>query len=278
MTEVEMLRVLEESSDILIPYALDLVAAIALLAGGWIVSSWLHRITRRGLARIPGLDDTLEPFLASMVRYLVLILVLVAVLAQFGVQTTSIIAVLGAAGLAIGLALQGTLSNLAAGLMILFLRPFRIGEYVDCGSVSGTVNEIGLFTTLMTSYDGIFLMVPNSELWNSPVTNYSRNATRMIDHTVGIGYGDDIDKGLAAIKSAVEADERCLKTPEPIFFVANLGDSSVDLTYRVWARTGDFWALKRALTKAVKERLDAEGISIPFPQRDVHLFREDAAE
>lgn len=278
MTQDEMIRVLEESSDILIPYALDLVAAIALLAGGWIVASWLHRITRRGLARIPGLDDTLEPFIASIVRYVVLILVLVAVLAQFGVQTTSIIAVLGAAGLAIGLALQGTLSNLAAGLMILFLRPFRVGEYVDCGSVSGTVNEIGLFTTLMTSYDGIFLMVPNSELWNSPVTNYSRHATRMIDHTVGIGYDDDIDKGLAAIRSAVEADERCLKTPEPIFFVASLGDSSVNLTYRVWARTGDFWALKRALTKSVKERLDAEGISIPFPQRDVHLFREDAAE
>ncbi|MBT5416332.1 MAG: mechanosensitive ion channel [Rhodospirillaceae bacterium] len=273
-----MAVILQDASDLVVPYALDVLTAIAILVGGWILAGWLKRSTRRALARIPGLDDTLEPFIASIVRYLVLILVLIAVLAQFGVQTTSVIAILGAAGLAIGLALQGTLSNLASGLMILFLRPFKMGDFVDCGSVSGTIDEIGLFTTQMTTYDGIFLMVPNSQLWNSSVTNYSRHPTRMIDHTVGIAYSDDIDKAMAAIESVVEADKRCLDHPEPAYFVGNLGASSVDLTYRVWATVADFWPLKRALTKAVKEKLDAEGISIPFPQTDVHLYRADTAE
>lgn len=278
MTRDEILKLVETTGNVVIPYALDVLAAIGILIGGWILAKWTHRVLRRGLARIPGLDDTLEPFLASIARYLVIILVLVAVLEQFGVHTTSVIAVLGAAGLAVGLALQGTLSNLAAGLMILFLRPFSLGEFINCDAVSGTIDEIGLFTTQMRSYDGVFIMVPNSKLWNSTVTNYSRHATRMIDLTVGIGYSDDIDRALAAIKDVVESDERSLRMPEPAYFVANLGDSSVDLTFRVWAGTGDFWALQRDLTKAVKERLDAEGVSIPFPQTDVHLYRQDAAE
>jgi small conductance mechanosensitive channel len=196
--------------------------------------------------------------------------VLVAVLAQFGVQTASIIAALGAAGLAIGLALQGTLQNVAAGIMLIILRPLKVGEFVEAAGLMGTVVEIGLFMTELKTIDGLFLAVPNSQLWSATITNYSRHKTRRNDLAVGIGYGDDIGKAEKIMLDLVAKDERVLADPKPATFVAELGDSAVVVTLRYWTVTADWWDTSRDLTKQVKQAFDKKGISIPFPQRDIH--------
>ena len=259
--------------DQLASYALDAVGALVILLVGWWIAGRAQYLVRRGLDRVPRIDDTLKPFLSSSVRYFVIVITFVAVLAEFGVQTTSIIAVLGAAGLAIGLALQGTLQNIAAGIMLLVLRPFRVGEYIDAGGVSGTVDAINLFTTDMTTYDGIYRSVPNAELWNRNILNYSRNPTRRLDIPVGIAYEDDVEQALDLLLSHLSQDARVLPDPGPQVLVTGLGDSSVDLTLRCWTNRTDFWPLRFELNKKVKLWLDAAGISIPFPQRDVHLYR-----
>ena len=259
-------------------YALDAVGALVILLVGWWIAGRTQYLVRRALDRVPRIDDTLKPFLSSSVRYFVIVITFVAVLAEFGVQTTSIIAVLGAAGLAIGLALQGTLQNIAAGIMLLVLRPFRVGEYIDAGGVSGTVDAINLFTTDMTTYDGIYRSVPNAELWNRNILNYSRNPTRRLDIPVGIAYEDDVEQALGLLLSHLSQDTRVLPDPEPQVLVTGLGDSSVDLTLRCWTNRTDFWSLRFELNKKVKLWLDAAGISIPFPQRDVHLYRTSASD
>ncbi|MDP7516939.1 MAG: mechanosensitive ion channel [Arenicellales bacterium] len=259
-------------------YALDAVGALVILLVGWWIAGRTQYLVRRALDRVPRIDDTLKPFLSSSVRYFVIVITFVAVLAEFGVQTTSIIAVLGAAGLAIGLALQGTLQNIAAGIMLLVLRPFRVGEYIDAGGVSGTVDAINLFTTDMTTYDGVYRSVPNAELWNRNILNYSRNPTRRLDIPVGIAYEDDVERALDLLLSHLSQDTRVLPDPEPQVLVTGLGDSSVDLTLRCWTSRTDFWPLRFELNKKVKLWLDAAGISIPFPQRDVHLYRTSASD
>ncbi len=247
------------------------IGAIALLVGGW----WLASRAQSGTARILDgqrhVDPTLRTVLASLVRYSILIIVLIAVLSQIGIQTTSILATLGAAGLAIGLALQGTLSNIAAGMMLLWLRPFRIGDYIDSGSAAGTVKELGLFATELHSWDGIYQFVPNSELWNKKLINYSRLPTRLNDLAFGVAYDDDLDKGLETLLALAGADKRVLPEPAPVVFVDQLGDSAVVLRLRVWSSNADYWDLRRALTKAGKAELEAAGLSIPFPQRDLHI-------
>ncbi len=271
----EVLEVLNQAIDLGVQYGLDILGALAILIGGWVVAGWVHRKLLRVLGRAPRVDETLKPVIANVVRYAILVFVLIAVLAQFGVQTTSMIAVLGAAGLAVGLALQGTLQNIAAGIMILFLRPFRVGDYIDAEGLAGTINEIGLFTTQMRTYDGIYVEVPNGQIWNRAIRNYSRVEARRLDLVVGIAYDDDIDKALAAMMDLLVKDERVNDDPEPQVMVKELGDSSVNLNLRCWAASGDYWSLRFDLTKAVKQRLDAEGISIPFPQRDVHLYKTE---
>ena len=264
--------------DQLASYALDAVGALVILLVGWWIAGRTQYLVRRALDRVPRIDDTLKPFLSSSVRYFVIVITFVAVLAEFGVQTTSIIAVLGAAGLAIGLALQGTLQNIAAGILLLVLRPFRVGEYIDAGGVSGTVDAINLFTTDMTTYDGIYRSVPNAELWNRNILNYSRNPTRRLDIPVGIAYEDDVEQALDLLLSHLSQDTRVLPDPEPQVLVTGLGDSSVDLTLRCWTSRTDFWPLRFELNKKVKLWLDAAGSSIPFPQRDVHLYRTSASD
>ncbi|NJM33568.1 MAG: mechanosensitive ion channel family protein [Rhodomicrobium sp.] len=187
-------------------------------------------------------------------------------------QTTSILAALGAAGLAIGLALQGTLSNVAAGFMLLWLRPFKVGDYIDADGIAGTVKQVGLFNTELHSWDGIFQFVPNAELWNKRVTNYTRLPTRLLELKYGIAYDDDVATAKAALKEMIGGDRRVLDQPEPQILIYELGDSAVVLAIRVWVTTGDYWAARWALTEAGKSRLEAAGISIPFPQRDVHLI------
>ena len=270
-------KIYQEIGEVLTLYGLDIVGALAILLVGWWLAGRVRTIVVRMLDRVPHLDDTLKPFLSSLARYGVIIITLVAVLAQFGVETTSLIAVLGAAGLAVGLALQGTLQNIAAGIMLLFLRPFKVGDFIDAGGTSGSVNAIGLFVTEMTTSDGIYRSVPNSSLWNTDILNYSRHSTRRMDITVGIGYGDHVDKGLTVLRGMLEGDPRVLKDPAPQVMVSELADSSVNLTMRCWADTGDFWALKFDLNKWSKERLEEAGLSLPFPQRDVHLQQNSPA-
>lgn len=247
-----------------------LAGAVILLIAGWIVAGTAERWFYRSLGAGNRLDETVRRFLSKALRYGVLVMVLVAVLAQFGVQTASIIAALGAAGLAIGLALQGTLQNVAAGIMLIILRPFKVGEFVQAGGLMGTVVEIGMFMTELKTVDGLFLAVPNSQLWSSAITNFSRHGTRRNDLAVGIGYGDDIAKAEKVMLEIASGEKRVLGDPEPATFVSELGDSSVVVTLRYWTATTDWWNTSRDLTKAVKTAFDKNGISIPFPQREIH--------
>ena len=260
-----------------VEYGVDIAGAIVLLVVGWTVAGWIRRVIRRNLDRVPVLDETLKPLIANLVRYAVLIFVLIAVLNQFGVQTTSIIAVLAATGLAIGLALQGMLANVASGVMLLFLRPFNVGEYVEAGGIAGTVAEIGLFNTEIKSSAGPGLVVPNSKIWDGPITNFSRNPTRRFDIAVGIGYDDDIDGAMALLKGLLTGDARVLDDPEPLVVVQELGDSAVIINLRAWTRSGEYGATVWDLNKEIITELTATGYSIPFPQRDVHIVSGEAA-
>lgn len=256
-------------------YLPRIAAALLIFVVGWIVARWAAALLARVLSANENFDRTLVPVARAVVRYAVLVFVLIAALAQLGVQTTSVLAVLGAAGLAIGLALQGTLSNIAAGIMLLWLRPFGVGDYIETSNAAGTVNEVGLFVTHLTSFDGIYRFVPNSELWNTTLVNYSRNLTRMTNLEVGIGYSSDIEKAKQILIDLANSDDRVVKDPAPVVFVENLGDSAVVLRYRVWIGTADYWATQRYLLEDAKRRLEAAGIEIPFPQRVVHLLKEE---
>lgn len=255
-------------------YGLSVVGALVILLIGWSLAKWAESMTRKALSRSSRIDLTLTGFLSSLVKYLVLVFTIIAVLNQFGVQTASLIAVLGAAGLAIGLAMQGTLSNIAAGVMLLVFRPFRIGDYVEVSGQSGTVDSINLFVTELTTPDNKQIIVPNSNIWGQSVVNYSYHSTRRLDLEIGISYGDDIDQATRIVNEILDAESRARKDPEPMIAVGNLGASSVDLTIRVWVDAADYWPLKFDLTKRLKQTFDAKGIGIPFPQMDVHVHRQ----
>ena len=263
-------------SQLAISYSFSIVGALILLVIGYMVAGVAARSVYAGLGRLRGFDETLRKFFSTTVRYAVLILVGVSVLAQFGVQTASFIAALGAAGLAIGLALQGTLQNIAAGIMLLALRPFRVGEFINAGDVAGTVEEIGLFATELKSADGLFILAPNSQLWNTPVTNFSRNAIRRADITFRIGQGDDVDLALAIMADRLAKDSRVLATPEPSVFVAALGEGVIDVTMRYWTKSVDWWQTNLDFTKAIKDAFDKNGITIPFPQREIRYAGQPA--
>ncbi len=266
------LKLLEQLMEMGLVYAVDILGALAILIVGWIVAGWAGRVTKRAIHKIPKVDNTVGPIAAGTVRYVVLAFVVVAVLAQFGIETTSILAVFGAAGLAIGLALQGTLSNIAAGIMLLLLRPFSVGNYIDAGGISGTVMEIGLFTSQFKTPDGLAISAPNSSLWGNTITNYSRNPQRRINLIIGIAYSDDLGGAMAAMQALMTEDGRILADPAPEVFVTGLGDSSVNMTLRCWVNTPEYWQTSCDLTRDAKLRLDEKGFSIPFPQRDVHII------
>ena len=259
-------------SALFVSYSFSFAGAIVLLVVGFIVAGLAERALLAGLTSFRGFDLTLRRFFGKVVRYGILILVGVMVLGQFGVQTTSIIAAIGAIGLAIGLALQGTLQNIAAGIMLLALRPFRIGEYVEVGEVAGTIEEIGLFATRLSAADGIYVLAPNSTLWNEPVRNFSRNAKRRNDITIGIGYNDDIDLARGILLDLAARDSRVLPEPKPEVFVSALAESAVNVTLRYWTATSDHLSAGMDLTKAGKLAFDRAGISIPFPQRQVTYY------
>jgi len=257
-------------------WGLQVIGALAVLLVGRVVAGWLRRTTRRALERAKA-DPVLVPFFATGVYYLTLAAVLIAVLSLFGIETTSLIAVLGAAGLAVGLALQGTLSNFASGVMLLIFRPFKVGDYVEVAGAAGSVQEIGIFSTQLRSPDNVKITIPNSAIYGQTIKNYSANDTRRNDLVIGISYGDDIARAIETISQVLAADSRVLDDPEPVVAAADLADSSVNLVVRPWCAGGDYWPLRFDLTRKIKEELEAAGCSIPYPQRDVHLHQEGPA-
>lgn len=250
---------LGQASALAVQYSFSILGAIILLVVGWVMATLISRWAYEGISRVRGIDETLARFFTNVVRYALLVLVFVTVLGQFGVQTASIIAALGAAGLAVGLALQGTLQNIAAGIMLLVLRPFRVGEYIETSAVSGTVLEIGLFATELTTGDGLYRLAPNSTLWNTPITNYSRQPTRQNEVKISITHQDDLDLAMETLMKLAVADKRVLKTPAPSVFIDSLSDSAVSVTLRYWASTGDWWSLSRDMIKRVKLAFDKKG-------------------
>ena len=247
------------------PIVFDAAKALAVLIFGWMAAGYASNLARRRVMASPNLDKTIGNFIAGMIRWVILLVVLIAVLNLFGIQATSLIAILGAASLAIGLALQGTLSNVAAGFMLVLFRPYKLGQFVDIGGTSGTVKDLNLFFTELTTPDNVQIIVPNGQAWGAIITNYSVHDPRRVDFVFGIDYDDSAGKAMTTILKVVAKDERALKDPEPWVRVTNLGESSVDLGVRVWCSAVDYWELKFALTKAVKEAFDEAGISIPYP-------------
>ena len=255
-------------------YGLDVVAAILILIVGLWAAGKVDAVIRKALERAKRVDAMLVSFFASAGRYLVLVLVGVAVLNRFGIETTSLIAVLGAAGLAIGLALQGTLSNVAAGVMLLIFRPFHVGDYVEAGGHAGTVKALNLFFTELATPDNIKIIVPNSDIWGSSIRNISAHNTRRVDFLVGVGYGTDLDHAMKALHEVITAESRALSDPEPLVAVSELGDSSVNFVVRVWTESSNYFPVLFDMTKAIKEKLDAEKIDIPFPTQTLHVVKD----
>lgn len=265
---------MENVIQVISTYGLNVVGAIIILIVGFIAAGWAARITHAALSKSGKVDETIRGFVSSLVKYAVIIFTGLAVLERFGVETTSFIAVLGAAGLAIGLAFQGTFSNIAAGVMLLVFRPFKVGQFIEAAGIAGTVEFITLFATDLNTPDNVHIIIPNGQLWGAAVKNFSHNETRRVDINVGIGYGEDIGQAFQVIKDLATNDSRVNSDPEPAVMVTNLGDNAVDLQLRVWCAGSDYWAVRFDLTRQAKEALDKAGISIPFPQRVVHMVKE----
>jgi small conductance mechanosensitive channel len=227
-------------------------------------------------SRIPAnnlkIDDTISHLLRLIVRYGIFIICLIMVFNVFGINTTSLLAILGAAGLAVGLALKDTLGNIAAGIILLFLGTYRRGDYIEFGSYSGTVKEISLFTTILETPDGIYISAPNSSIWGTPLKNYTRNGKRRMDISVPIAYSDSIDTAFGVVRDMVAAESRFLADPAPQILVQSYGDSSVNILLRAWAPLDQYWPVYWDLMRGLKERLEEAGLSIPFPQRDIHVY------
>ena len=243
----------------------SIIGALLIVFAGMFLAGWAGRRIRNIGLRHEALDDTLFNFLANITRYVILGFTFLIVLNTFGIQTTSIVAVIGAAGLAIGLALQGTLSNVAAGVMIILFRPFKIGDFVEVAGISGTVKDISLNFTELANVSNIQVIVPNSQVWGNIITNYSTNQTRRAEWVFGVSYGADLKAAEEAIRTTIMADPRSLTDPEPFIQVNNLGDFSVDFLVRVWVPSSEYFAYQADMKRAVKEALDAAGVDIPFP-------------
>ena len=265
----------QELLAIALSSSVNILAGLGTIIIGFWLSSKASSMVRKQMSTLQRVDKTLAPILASIIRYAGFILTLVVALGQFGVQTTSIIAVLGAAGLAIGLALQGTLSNVASGIMLLLLRPFSVGDWIETNSISGTVQEIGLFATQIDTFDNIYITVPNSSIWSATIINNSRHQIRRMDLDIGIGYNSDLNNVEKALLTLTK-DKRILSDPEPQFLVVDYADSAILVRLRLYAQYDDFFALNWDLKRRLKPLLDAHNIEIPFPQRVVHHLGADS--
>lgn len=267
-----------EIVDPIVALILNVLAAAATLAIGWVAAGWVERTVRTLTGRNPKIDVTLAGVAGRVLRALVLIFTVIAVLDRFGVQTTSLVALLGAAGLAVGLSLQGALSNVASGVLLLVLRPFKVGEAVMVGGTAGMVEDIGLFVTKLRTFEGVVVYMQNGSVWSGAVQNFSQAERRRADLSFGISYSDDMGRAIELIRDELRKDTRVLADPEPVVAVEGLGDSSVDILCRFWTLPADLFTTRWSMTQAVKARFDAEGISIPFPQRDVHLIPPPSEE
>jgi len=253
-------------------WAPKVVGALAVVFLGWIFAGWTTRFIRKAL-HSSRVDDILIPFLAGLVHVGVIVLVGVTAVGVLGVSTASFVAVLGAAGLAVALAFQGTFSNFASGVMLLTYRPFDVGHTVEVSGAMGIVREVGIFTCLLTTPDNIQIRIPNSQIFGATIKNYSASDTRRIDLLIGVDYGDDLGVAVRTCQSVVAADRRVLADPATVVAVHELGESAVNLVVRPWVKSEDYWTTRWDLTRALKEQLEAAGCSIPFPQRDVHVHQ-----
>jgi len=251
-----------------------IVALIIFYVGRMAVSLVVRGL--RKVMRKQDVDKTLETFVCNLVRIVLLVVVIIAAIGQLGVQTTSFIAIFGAAGLAVGLALQGSLSNFASGVLIVLFRPYKVGDFIEGAGISGSVEQVQILTTILKTGDNKQVIVPNGQILDSVITNYSANATRRVDMVIGVGYSDDLDKVRSTIQELVAADDRILDEPACTIAVSALADSSVNFVVRPWVNTSDYWPVMFDLTEAIKKRFDKEGISFPFPQQDVHLYKAPA--
>ncbi len=263
--------IIETVSTTGVEFAINVVTALVIFYVGRIIANMLAKGLRTVLQK-QQVDKTLETFVCNLVRMALLAFVIVAAISALGIQTTSFIAVFGAAGLAVGLALQGSLSNFAAGVLIVLFRPYKVGDWVEAAGIAGSVISVQILTTILKTGDNKEIIVPNSQIMSSIITNYSSNDTRRIDMVVGVSYSDDLDKVRRTLEELIAADERILDDPACTIAVSELADWSVNFVVRPWVATADYWAVKFDLTEAIKKRFDAEGIAFPFPQQDVHLY------
>jgi small conductance mechanosensitive channel len=265
-------KVLQTIWELVTLYGLKVVAAIVILIVGRWVALGIRRMIKRLMKR-SQIDDTINKFVGNLTYIALLVFVVLAALSQLGIQTTSFIAILGAAGLAIGLALQGSLANFAAGFLMIIFRPFKVGDFIEGAGVAGTVEEIQIFTTSLVTPDNKTVIVPNAKMTSDNIINWTVKGTRRVDLVMGIGYDDDIDKAKQIMQDVLAADDRILDTPSPQIAMVELADSSVNFVVRPWVNAGDYWTVYFDVTEKIKKAFDANNISIPFPQRDVHLYQ-----
>lgn len=263
----------DKGIDLGIDFGIKVATALAIFYVGKLVIRMVVGAIRK-VMRKQDVDRTLETFICNLVRVALTVVVVIAAVGALGVETTSFIAIFGAAGLAVGLALQGSLSNFASGVLIVLFRPYRVGDFIEAAGIAGSVEQVQILTTILKTGDNKQIIVPNSQIMDSIITNYSANDTRRIDMVVGVSYEDDLDKVRATLEELIAAEDRILAEPAAIIAVSELADSSVNFVVRPWASTSDYWGVKFDLTEAIKKRFDKDGISIPFPQQDVHLYKE----
>jgi len=272
---VEFLKDNGIDSQTVVAFGKNIVIALLIFYVGRMAVGLVVRALRK-IMQGQEVDETLETFVCNLVRMALLIVVIIAAISALGIETTSFIAIFGAAGLAIGLALQGSLSNFAAGVLIVLFRPYKVGDYIEGAGISGSVEQVQILTTVLKTPDNKEVIVPNSQIMNSIITNYSANDTRRVDMLVGVSYKDDLDKVRETLEELIAADDRILEDPACLIAVSALADSSVNFVVRPWVKTEDYWGVMFDMTEAIKRRFDQKGISFPFPQQDVHLYKASA--
>lgn len=271
MSNIDWAGLWQQSQSVIMGFGLKALIAIVIFYVGRMIARLITK-GLRNLMQSQEVDKILETFVCNLVYWMLMTFVIIAAMSQLGIQTTSLIAVMAAGGLAVGLALQGALGNFAAGVLIVMFRPYRVGDYIEAAGIAGSVLQVQILTTMLKTGDNKLIVVPNGQIMSSIIINYSAHKTRRIDMVIGVSYDDDIDKVRNTIRELIDADDRILKDPECLIAVSELADSSVNFTVRPWVNRADYSGVKFALTEAIKKRFDKDGISFPFPQQDVHLY------
>ena len=271
MGNIDWAGLWQQSQGVIMGFGLKALIAIVIFYVGRMIARLITK-GLRNMMQSQEVDKILETFVCNLVYWMLMTFIIIAAVSQLGIQTTSLIAVMAAAGLAVGLALQGALGNFAAGVLIVMFRPYRVGDYIEAAGIAGSVLQVQILTTMLKTGDNKLIIVPNGQIMSSIIINYSAHKTRRIDMVIGVSYDDDIDKVRNTIRELIDADDRILKDPECLIAVSELADSSVNFTVRPWVNRADYSGVKFALTEAIKKRFDKDGISFPFPQQDVHLY------